>query len=81
MLVGAPAAGKTTVLDTVKSTINELVEETKDEDQLAALADKNFRKIELFKINPKSINSTMLYGIYDQNTKVWTDGVLALTIR
>jgi hypothetical protein len=23
----------------------------------------------------------MLYGDYDENTKVWTDGVLALTVR
>lgn len=35
----------------------------------------------MYKINPKSISSFMLYGEYDDNTKVWTDGILANTLR
>ena len=32
-------------------------------------------------MNPKSITMKMLYGDYDENTKVWTDGIIALTYR
>ena len=35
----------------------------------------------MYKMNPKSISASMLYGEYDENTKVWTDGILALTLR
>lgn len=41
----------------------------------------NFVKTATFKLNPKSITSTQLYGLFDPDTKSWTDGVLPLIMR
>ena len=33
------------------------------------------------KLNPKSIKSHQLYGLFDSDTKQWTDGVLPILMR
>lgn len=38
-------------------------------------------KIFLNKINPKSIMILQLYGIFDMDTKSWSDGILPRIMR
>ena len=37
--------------------------------------------VQLFKINPKSISSDLLFGYFDPITKIWNDGVVSVNIR
>ena len=39
------------------------------------------RKVETYKINPKSISIQLLYGVLDPDTKSWEDGVLPIIMR
>ena len=41
----------------------------------------NFKKTIVNKINPKSITIYQLYGIFDMDSKCWTDGVLPKILR
>lgn len=41
----------------------------------------NFVNCAVTKLNPKSITSDQLYGKLDQDTKSWTDGVIAIIMR
>lgn len=42
---------------------------------------ENYYKVGTNKINPKSIKSFQLYGLFDMDTKQWTDGVLPRILR
>eukprot|EP00922_Rhytidocystis_sp_ex-Travisia-forbesii_P067607 GHVS01100595.1.p1 GENE.GHVS01100595.1~~GHVS01100595.1.p1 ORF type:complete len:123 (-),score=10.91 GHVS01100595.1:435-803(-) len=50
---------------------------------LAAVADGGelYMPCKISKINPKSITQGQLYGMFDENTHEWTDGLFALTVR
>jgi dynein heavy chain len=41
----------------------------------------NFVPVIPFIMNPKSLKLTQLYGVFDEDTGEWTDGVLAILIR
>ncbi len=41
----------------------------------------NFVPVNTFIMNPKSLKLTQLYGVFDDDTGEWTDGVLAILIR
>ena len=41
----------------------------------------DFIKVEVNKLNPKSILSHQLYGLFDNDSKQWTDGVLPKIMR
>jgi len=45
------------------------------------LADRGQFKVHTHKLNPKSIKMGQLYGEFNDQTREWTDGVLAYLIR
>lgn len=38
-------------------------------------------KVEVYRINPKSITISQLYGDFEKVTRDWQDGILAVTVR
>jgi dynein heavy chain len=64
MLVGQTFSGKTCVLKCLKDSLTKL-------DGIGS-----YRRTKDFWINPKAQTSFQLFGKLDQNTKLWTDGVL-----
>ena len=71
MLVGPTGGGKTSnyrVLQAAMST-------------LAKLKKGNFTKVHTHILNPKSITMGQLYGFINEQTKEWTDGILASIVR
>ncbi|KRX10161.1 P-loop containing nucleoside triphosphate hydrolase [Pseudocohnilembus persalinus] len=76
ILIGAPSSGKTSVLNVTKQSISELAEELGDIEE-----GQVYRKIDLQKINPKSLSLKQLYGYFDEKTKLWCDGILVKIYR
>lgn len=69
MVVGESACGKTVIIESLKLAMSKLH------------GTFNQTKVATNKINPKSIKSYQLYGIFDMDTKQWTDGVLPRIMR
>ena len=69
MVVGQSFAGKTSILKVLAKSFGHI----KD--------NPNFVPVETFIMNPKSLKLTQLYGVFDEDTGEWTDGVLAILIR
>ena len=69
MLVGAAFSGKSKVIECLARA-------------LCILHDVgDLVKATYYKLNPKSITSSQLYGLFDPDTKSWTDGVLPIIMR
>ncbi|KAJ3111551.1 Dynein heavy chain 1, axonemal [Phlyctochytrium bullatum] len=74
MLVGPTGGGKTScsrVLSRALSTLQ----------GRRAPNGKNFEKVRVHVLNPKSITMGQLYGEFDQQTHEWTDGILSCLMR
>ncbi|KAM9777518.1 dynein axonemal heavy chain 12-like [Neosynchiropus ocellatus] len=71
MLVGAPLAGKTTVLHVLAATLT-LMKQRGQGDEEAVV----FRTL-----NPKSVTMGQLFGQFDPVSHEWADGIVANTFR
>nr|XP_042905569.1 dynein axonemal heavy chain 7 isoform X2 [Parasteatoda tepidariorum] len=71
MLVGAPNAGKTSVLHVLADTLS-LLKERGDMEEEAV----TYRTV-----NPKSVTMGQLFGEFDPVTYEWSDGIVAITFR
>ena len=71
MLVGEPMAGKSSAYKVLARALNIMNED--------GLMDENAVEYEV--INPKSIDMDQLYGVLDENTNEWRDGILARLFR
>ena len=69
MVVGHAFAGKSAILNVLAKAFNNI----KD--------DPNFKNVQRYIMNPKSLKLTQLYGNFDEDTGEWTDGILAILIR
>lgn len=69
MLVGEASCGKSCVINGLKIAMCKLKDEP------------GFNSVDTFKLNPKSITGNQLYGLFDNDTKTWTDGVLPNIMR
>ena len=67
MVVGGAYSGKSKVIKILQ-------------DSFTAINNEEFVPVETHYINPKSILQTQLYGMNDEDSGEWTDGVLALKI-
>ena len=67
MVVGAAYCGKSKVIKVLQEAFTRINNE-------------NFVPVETYFINPKSIKQTQLYGLFDEDSGEWTDGVLAMRI-
>ncbi|EAY14826.1 Dynein heavy chain family protein [Trichomonas vaginalis G3] len=70
MLVGGAMSGKTTCRNALKAAMDMLAETEKD-----------WKKVHVDLLNPKSITIPELYGLFDPVTSGWSDGVLSNFIR
>ncbi|KAJ1435246.1 dynein heavy chain, partial [Ochromonadaceae sp. CCMP2298] len=71
MVVGQTCSGKT-------STIHNLA---KAMTKAAVDGSEDFAKVQIYTINPKSVTSKQLYGLFDENTHEFVEGILAVTFR
>ena len=69
MVVGQAFAGKTSILKVLQKSFGQIKN------------NPNFVPVHTFIMNPKSLKLTQLYGVFDEDTGEWTDGVLAILIR
>ena len=69
MVVGQAFAGKSSIIKVLQKAFAHI----KD--------NPNFVPVHTFIMNPKSLKLTQLYGVFDEDTGEWTDGVLAILIR
>ncbi len=69
MVVGESTSGKSIIIETLKLAMSKLN------------GIGNFNKVQTNKLNPKSILSHQLYGLFDMDTKSWTDGILPRIMR
>lgn len=68
MLVGPTGGGKTSCYKTLQKAMSNL-------------AGEGFTNVITHILNPKSVTMGQLYGCFNDQTREWTDGVLAYMIR
>ena len=73
MLVGPTGGGKTTVYEILKRALTSLHE--------AGISHADYKPVQTYVLNPKSISMGELYGEVNTATGEWTDGLLANTVR
>ena len=71
MVVGQTCSGKTATIHNLAKAM------TKANIDGATM----FSKVQIFTINPKAVTSGQLYGSFDENTREFVEGVLAVTFR
>ena len=68
MLVGEAFSGKSKVIESLAKAMGKNKED-------------GMTPVITYKINPKSITLFQLYGLFDQDSKSWSDGVLPIIMR
>ncbi|RYG70357.1 hypothetical protein EON64_00405, partial [archaeon] len=71
MIVGQNCSGKTATVHNLAKAMTKASVEGSDQ----------FLKVQIHTINPKSVTSKQLYGLFDENTHEFVDGILAVTFR
>ena len=71
MVVGQTCSGKTATIHNLAKGMGKACEE----------GSPDFQKVDIFTINPKSVTSGQLYGLFDENTREFVEGILAVTFR
>ena len=71
MVVGQTCSGKTATIHHLAKAMTLANNEGSD----------LFAKVQIHTINPKSVTSKQLYGLFDENTHEFVEGILAVTFR
>ena len=71
MVVGQTCSGKTATIHNLAKAMTKA-----NTDGLNA-----FSKVQIVTINPKAVTSGQLYGLFDENTHEFVEGILAVTFR
>jgi dynein heavy chain, axonemal len=77
MMVGQTYCSKTTIVETLQSTLTNLKAADKDPKGNIPL----FNKVRTHILNPKSVTMGELYGEVNEMTREWTDGILSNIAR
>jgi len=73
MTVGPAGSGKTTILKILGKTLLELYNKK--------IENQHYRPVNIYRLNPKAISMSELYGQLDLLTMEWRDGLLGKIIR
>eukprot|EP00102_Acyrthosiphon_pisum_P021804 XP_016659014.1 PREDICTED: dynein heavy chain 6, axonemal-like [Acyrthosiphon pisum] len=73
MTVGSAGSGKTTILKILGKTLSDLYNKK--------IENQHYRPVNIYKLNPKAITISELYGQLDLHTMEWRDGLLGKIIR
>ena len=71
MVVGQTCSGKTATIHNLAKAMTKANVEGSDA----------FSKVQILTINPKAVTSGQLYGLFDENTHEFVEGILAVTFR
>lgn len=71
MVVGQTCSGKTATIHNLAKAMTKANAESPDA----------FSKVQIVTINPKAVTSGQLYGLFDENTHEFVEGILAVTFR
>jgi dynein heavy chain len=71
MVVGQTCSGKTACIHNLAKAMTKACVDGSDQ----------FQKVQIHTINPKSVTSGQLYGLFDENTREFVEGILAVTFR
>jgi dynein heavy chain len=71
MVVGQTCSGKTAAIHNLAKAMT----------KASAEGSESLQKVQIYTINPKSVTSGQLYGLFDENTHEFVDGILAVTFR
>lgn len=73
MLVGGTLGGKTSCWKTLAASLSHLTN--------SGVVQDEFRCVDTYILNPKSVTMDELYGNYDPVSKEWTDGIMSAQMR
>ena len=71
MVVGQTCSGKTATIHSLAKAMTKASKE----------GCNDLSRVQIITINPKSVTSGQLYGLFDENTHEFVDGILAVTFR
>uniref|UniRef100_A0A7S3HTS3 Dynein heavy chain n=1 Tax=Spumella elongata TaxID=89044 RepID=A0A7S3HTS3_9STRA len=71
MVVGQTCSGKTAAIHNLAKAMT----------KASVDGSPDFAKVQIHTINPKSVTSKQLYGLFDENTHEFVEGILAVTFR
>lgn len=71
MVVGQTCSGKTATIHSLAKAMTKANNE----------GCKDLAKVQIITINPKAVTSGQLYGLFDENTHEFVEGILAVTFR
>eukprot|EP01135_Chromosphaera_perkinsii_P000405 Nk52_evm52s78 gene=Nk52_evmTU52s78 len=78
MMVGNTGSGKTTVWKTLKNSLTAISKNFKPTEEEKECS---FKAVRTFSINPKALSLGELYGVFNESTGEWSDGVLSNVMR
>ena len=73
MVVGPTGGGKSKNIMCLKEALTDLSNK--------GIEGNRYEKVSVYHLNPKSIKMGQLYGMFDDNTREWQDGILANLMR
>ncbi|CDJ36189.1 LOW QUALITY PROTEIN: uncharacterized protein EMH_0009970 [Eimeria mitis] len=84
LVVGAPGAGKSTLILGLSTALSQLSAKTETESTAENDHYDGMRvngNCDVLRVNPKAMEETLLFGRLDPNTTEWLDGIVAARVR
>jgi shikimate kinase len=81
MLVGPPNGGKSCMCNTLASAVNLYLKNLDPKEEITNNEIKNLKEITHTCINPKSITKEELYGLLDNQSGDWKEGLASSIMK